>query len=62
MSKKDYEAIAKILAVPPKGGNEEYRKALVRMLSDYFAGENKNFDQAKFLNAADVYNPYLVER
>ena len=54
MSRKDYVAIAAILAKAPQGNAEEYRRAVARMLLDYFASQNKAFDASRFLNAANI--------
>lgn len=54
MSRKNYEAVAKILAVAPQGNAEEYRLAIARILSNYFAADNENFDEARFLAACNA--------
>lgn len=55
MSRKDYEAIARILS--EYGGARKplnLRRALAYDLADHFARENERFDRARFLAAAGV--------
>ena len=47
-SKKDYEAIAKIIKMVTTQGGMIDRDALIGELSDYFIRENPNFDRDKF--------------
>lgn len=54
MSKKDYEAIAAIIAAHPANASAEVR-SVGWQLADYFAAENPRFDRAKFLAAAHIY-------
>jgi len=55
MSKKDYEAIARIFATHPAIRSAEV-KTLGFNLADYFAMDNPRFDRARFLAAAGVYD------
>ena len=65
MTKKHYEAIAKIFAarassVPPADahpfylGAEESREAIANDLATLFASENPRFDKERFLKACKV--------
>lgn len=48
MSRKDFKAVAEILATTTE------RENIARSLADYFATTNPRFDRARFLEAARV--------
>jgi len=58
MSKKDYEAIAKIIRETTSLRNSEYfiKSSLVDILGLHFKFDNPRFDREKFKNACEVVN------
>lgn len=54
MTKKHFEAIARMLANHPANKSAEIR-SLGWELADYFGSINPNFDRARFLTAANIY-------
>lgn len=53
MTRRDFEAIAKVLATTSD------REAIGRSLADYFETANPRFDRAQFLEAARVQDTGL---
>lgn len=55
MTKKHYEAIAKILIEANKDGLPDYYlDSIATGLANYFANDNKNFNRARFLEVCGV--------
>ena len=54
MTKKDFEAIARIFASHPAIASSEV-KSIGYHMADYFGTVNPRFDRARFLKAAGIY-------
>lgn len=56
-TRKDYRAIAAIIARQRNSEDDQDLYRLCRELADYFADDNAAFDRAKFLDACDERVP-----
>jgi len=56
MTKKHFEAIARIFACHPAINSAEI-KTLGYNMADWLGTQNPNFDRSRFLKAAGIYDP-----
>jgi len=53
-SRKEYEALAAVISDLQHYGQEGSREIVAIKMADWFAADNKAFDQQRFLDACDL--------